>query len=89
MENDRQRAQTPGPAINLDYAGSAVTVLTAGANQKTGETRLDLVKKNAAIFSETIPGVARHNPDGIGAAQTCRGIAPASWQRLRAGSTTT
>ena len=29
-----------------DCAGSAITVLTAGAGQKPGETRLDLVKKN-------------------------------------------
>jgi L-lactate dehydrogenase len=48
-----------------DCAGAAVTVIAAGANQKPGETRLDLVKKNAAIFSEIIPKVARHNPGGI------------------------
>src|SRR4029079_17277527 len=29
-----------------DCAGSAITVLTAGAGQKPGETRLDLVRKN-------------------------------------------
>src|SRR2546421_11702178 len=34
----------------LDCAGATVTVITAGAGQKPGETRLDLVKKNAAIF---------------------------------------
>src|SRR4029079_6031457 len=48
-----------------DRAGAAVTVVTAGANQKPGETRLDLVKKNAGIFREIIPPVARYNPDGI------------------------
>ncbi len=48
-----------------DCAGAAVVVVAAGANQKPGETRLDLVKKNAAIFSEIIPQVARHNPQGI------------------------
>lgn len=46
-------------------AGAAVTVLAAGANQKPGETRLDLVKRNAAIFREIVPAVARQNPDGI------------------------
>src|SRR5438309_4277919 len=30
-----------------DCAGAVVTVITAGANQKPGETRLDLVKRNA------------------------------------------
>jgi len=48
-----------------DCAGAAVVVIAAGANQKPGETRLDLVKKNAAIFSEIIPQVARQNPNGI------------------------
>lgn len=48
-----------------DCAGAAVTVIAAGANQAPGETRLDLVKKNAAIFGQIVPRVARHNPDGI------------------------
>ncbi len=48
-----------------DCAGAIVTVIAAGANQKPGETRLDLVKKNAAIFSEIVPKIARAHPDGI------------------------
>src|ERR671933_2429970 len=48
-----------------DCAGAVVTVVAAGANQKPGETRLDLVKRNAAIFAEVVPQVARHNPDGL------------------------
>lgn len=48
-----------------DCAGAAVTVITAGAAQKPGETRLDLVKKNTAIFKSIIPQVAQHNPNGI------------------------
>ena len=48
-----------------DCAGAALTVITAGANQRPGETRLDLVRKNAAIFREIVPAVARHSPDGI------------------------
>jgi L-lactate dehydrogenase len=48
-----------------DCGGAAVTVVAAGANQKPGETRLDLVRKNAAIFGSIIPEVARHNPGGI------------------------
>ncbi len=46
-------------------AGAAVTVITAGAAQKPGETRLDLVKKNAKIFASIVPEVVKHNPDGI------------------------
>jgi L-lactate dehydrogenase len=48
-----------------DCAGAAVTVIAAGANQKPGETRLDLVHKNAAIFSAIVPEIVKHNPDGI------------------------
>ena len=48
-----------------DCAGAAVTVLAAGAAQAPGETRLDLVKKNAAIWREIVPKVATHNPGGI------------------------
>jgi len=48
-----------------DCASAVVTVLTAGAPQKPGETRLDLVKKNAAIWRDIVPQVARHNPAGI------------------------
>ena len=48
-----------------DCAGAAVTVVAAGAGQKQGETRLDLLKRNAAIFRQVIPQVARHNPQGI------------------------
>ncbi len=48
-----------------DCAGAIVTVISAGAAQKPGETRLDLVKKNTAIFRQIVPEVARHNPDGI------------------------
>lgn len=48
-----------------DCAGAAVTVVTAGTAQRVGESRLDLVKRNAEIFSQIIPQIARHNPDGI------------------------
>jgi len=48
-----------------DCAGAAVTVVAAGANQKPGETRLDLIAKNYAIFRQIIPAIARHNPGGI------------------------
>jgi L-lactate dehydrogenase len=48
-----------------DCAGASVTVITAGANQRPGETRLDLVARNAAIFGGIIPRVAAANPDGI------------------------
>jgi len=48
-----------------DCKGAAITLISAGAGQKPGETRIDLVKKNAAIFREIVPAVALANPDGI------------------------
>ena len=37
-----------------DIMDAAIIVVTAGANQKPGETRLDLVQKNVAIFKSII-----------------------------------
>jgi L-lactate dehydrogenase len=48
-----------------DCSGAQVVVITAGAAQKPGETRLDLVKKNVEIFRGIIPQVARAAPDSI------------------------
>jgi L-lactate dehydrogenase len=45
--------------------GAAITVIAAGTNQKQGETRLDLVRRNAAIFGQIVPRVAEANPEGI------------------------
>ena len=42
-----------------DCAGAAIVVISAGAGQRPGETRLDLVRKNADIFAKIIPEVAR------------------------------
>jgi L-lactate dehydrogenase len=48
-----------------DCAGAAVTVICAGANQKPGETRLDLLRRNADILRAIVPQVVRYNPEGI------------------------
>lgn len=48
-----------------DTAGAAVTVISAGVAQRPGETRLDLVRRNDAIFAAIVPQVAAANPDGI------------------------
>jgi L-lactate dehydrogenase len=48
-----------------DCRGAAVTVITAGAAQKPGESRRALVERNAAIFGQIVPRVAAENPDGI------------------------
>src|SRR5690348_9615296 len=48
-----------------DCAGASVVVLAAGAGQKPGETRLDLVQKNAAIWREIIPRIVEKNKTAI------------------------
>ncbi len=53
------------PGELRDCAGAAVTVIAAGVGQKPGETRLDLVRNNAAVFRGVVPEIARANPDGI------------------------
>ena len=43
-----------------------VVVITAGAKQKPGESRLDLVNKNTEIFKDIIPKITKHiNGDTI------------------------
>ena len=42
-----------------------IVVLCAGAHQKPGETRLDLVKKNSAILKEMVPKIVKNNKDCI------------------------
>lgn len=44
-----------------DVADAAIVVISAGAGQKPGETRLDLVNKNVAIFKSIIPEIAKRN----------------------------
>lgn len=46
-------------------ANSDVVVICAGANQRPGETRLDLLAKNAGIFEAIIPKVVAASPDAI------------------------
>ena len=48
-----------------DIVDAAIIVVTAGAGQKPGETRLDLVKKNVAIFQSIIPEIAQRKCEGI------------------------
>ena len=48
-----------------DIADAAIIIITAGANQKPGETRLDLVQKNVGIFKTIIPEIAKRDYQGI------------------------
>ena len=48
-----------------DISDAAVVIVAAGAGQKPGETRLDLVRKNVGIFKSVIPEIAKYNRSGI------------------------
>ncbi len=48
-----------------DAADAAMIIVTAGAAQKPGETRLDLVHKNVAIFKSIIPEIAKRDFGGV------------------------
>ncbi|MGB3310784.1 MAG: L-lactate dehydrogenase [Nodosilinea sp.] len=48
-----------------DGAGADVVIITAGAAQKEGETRLDLVQKNVEILKKLIPDIVAHCPEAI------------------------
>jgi len=45
--------------------GAAVVVVTAGAATVKGQSRLEIVADNAAIFREMIPEIVRYNSNGI------------------------
>ncbi len=48
-----------------DVADAAVIIVTAGANQKPDESRLDLVHRNVEIYKSIIPRIASRNFAGI------------------------
>jgi L-lactate dehydrogenase len=45
-----------------DLVGSRIVVLTAGVAQKEGETRLELLRRNADVFHSIVPEVGRNAP---------------------------
>lgn len=59
------------PSVDLstgrleDCAGSKVVVITAGAKQKPGQTRLQLAQANAEVFRALIPKVAAAAPESL------------------------
>lgn len=48
-----------------DLAGARVVVITAGVGQRPGETRLQLLERNAAIFHDLVPAICRSAPDAV------------------------
>ncbi|TFF84232.1 MAG: L-lactate dehydrogenase [Promethearchaeota archaeon] len=48
-----------------DIEGSEMVVITAGKNQKPGESRIDLVHKNVDLFKKIIPKIHEYSPKSI------------------------
>ena len=48
-----------------DLSDCSLIIISAGANQKPGETRIDLVKKNTAILKSIIPEITKINKECI------------------------
>ncbi len=48
-----------------DLAGCQVVVITAGANQRPGESRLELLGRNARIFEQIVPQILENASDAI------------------------
>lgn len=57
--------------VNICYAGyegcrgADIVVITAGAGQKPGETRIDLVQRNVEIFKDIIPKITEYAKGAI------------------------
>ncbi len=48
-----------------DLDGARAVVIAAGVNQQPGETRLQLLERNAAVFYEVVPEILRFAPDAV------------------------
>jgi L-lactate dehydrogenase len=48
-----------------DLAGCKVVIVSAGVGQKPGETRLQLLERNAQVFRQVIPNILKHVPNAI------------------------
>ncbi|MDX1688814.1 MAG: L-lactate dehydrogenase [Candidatus Promineifilaceae bacterium] len=48
-----------------DLDGCRVVIITAGVSQRPGETRLQLLERNAAVFRDVVPSILDHAPDTI------------------------
>ena len=48
-----------------DLAGAALVVIAAGVAQKSGESRLQLLERNAAVFRTVIPSILKHASEAV------------------------
>ncbi len=48
-----------------DIKNSDLVIITAGASQKPGDTRLDLADRNVKIIEDIIPKIVEHSPESV------------------------
>ena len=48
-----------------ELAGASVVVIAGGVAQKPGETRLQLLQRNADVFRQIVPSVLRNAPEAV------------------------
>ena len=48
-----------------ELAGARVVILAAGVGQRPGETRLQLLARNAEVFAAVVPEIVRHAPQAV------------------------
>lgn len=48
-----------------DLKGARVVIVAAGVGQRPGESRLELLNRNAAVFRSVIPSILEYAPDAI------------------------
>jgi L-lactate dehydrogenase len=48
-----------------DLAGCKVVIVSAGVGQKPGETRIQLLERNAQVFKQVIPNILQHAPQTV------------------------
>lgn len=53
------------PGDYPDLAGAQVVVIAGGVAQKPGETRLELLRRNAAVFCQIVPSVLKNAPEAV------------------------
>lgn len=48
-----------------DLAGCRVVVISAGVNQRPGESRVQLLERNAQVFRQVVPRILDHAPEAV------------------------
>ncbi|XP_044537352.1 L-lactate dehydrogenase A chain-like [Gracilinanus agilis] len=68
LQHGSQFINMPNVVSGIDFkvtANSKLVIVTAGARQKEGEDRLDLVHRNVEIFKLLIPEIIQYSPNCI------------------------